>query len=152
MDIKMESIDNLAHHPENPREGDIGAIVTSIKKNGWFGVVVAQKSSGYILAGNHRIEAAKICGIKEVPVYWVDCDNERARAILLADNKTADLASWNDHTLLELLQEADANDYLLDTAFDQVDIQKLLQKLNSNEGDEGELCPTCGAKKKRGRP
>jgi len=65
MDIKMESIDSLAHHPENPREGDIGAIVTSIKKNGWFGVVVAQKSSGYILAGNHRIEAAKICGIKK---------------------------------------------------------------------------------------
>lgn len=150
MNVQMESIDVLAQHPENPREGDVGAIVTSIKKNGWFGVVVAQKSSGYILAGNHRVQAAKICGIKEVPVFWVDCDNERARAILLADNKTADLASWNDHTLLELLQEADAQDYLLDTAFDQDDIQKLLHKLNSDSDSDADVCPTCGAKKKRG--
>lgn len=150
-EITTEKIDDLILHPENPREGDIGAIVTSIKKNGWFGVVVAQKSTGYVLAGNHRVQAARICGIQEVPVFWVDCDNERAKAILLADNKTAELASWNDHALLELLQEADAGSYLLDTAFDQDDIQKLLAKLNANEGDEGDVCPTCGSKRKKGR-
>lgn len=149
--VSMEPVDNLALHPENPREGDIGAIVTSIRKNGWFGAIVAQKSTGYVLAGNHRLQAAKICGIKEVPVYWVDCDDERAKAILLADNKTAELASWNDHALLELLQEADAGNYLLDTAFDQDDIQKLLSKLNSDESQEGDVCPTCGSKRKKGR-
>jgi ParB-like chromosome segregation protein Spo0J len=149
--VSMEPVDNLALHPGNPREGDIGAIVTSIRKNGWFGTIVAQKSTGYVLAGNHRLQAAKICGIKEVPVYWVDCDDERAKAILLADNKTAELASWNDHALLELLQEADAGNYLLDTAFDQDDIQKLLSKLNSDESQEGDVCPTCGSKRKKGR-
>jgi hypothetical protein len=70
---------------------------------------------------------------------------------LLADNKTSELASWNDHALLELLQEADANDYLLDTAFDQDDIKKLLAKLNGSDSDEGEVCPTCGSKRKKGR-
>lgn len=150
-EISTEKIDDLILHPENPREGDIGAIVTSIKKNGWFGVVVAQKSTGYVLAGNHRVQAARICGIQEVPVFWVDCDDERAKSILLADNKTAELASWNDHALLELLQEADAGNYLLDTAFDQDDIQKLLSKLNGNESEDGDVCPTCGSKRKKGR-
>lgn len=151
MEVSIEPVDALALHPENAREGDIGAIVTSIKKNGWFGTLVAQKSTGYVLAGNHRLQAARICGIKEVPVFWVDCDDARAKAILLADNKTAELASWNDHALLELLQEADLNDYLLDTAFDQDDIQKLLAKLNGPESEDGDVCPTCGAKRKKGR-
>lgn len=151
MELVMEPVDSLAPHPENPREGDVGAIVTSIKRNGWFGALVAQKGTGYVLAGNHRLQAAKICGIKEVPVFWVDCDNERARAILLADNKTSDLASWNDHTLLEILQEADENDYLLDTVFDKDDIQKLLDKMNGDEFDDSDTCPTCGAKRKRGK-
>jgi len=53
--------------------------------------------------------------------------------------------------LLELLQEADAGNYLLDTAFDQDDIQKLLSKLNSDESQEGDVCPTCGSKRKKGR-
>jgi ParB-like chromosome segregation protein Spo0J len=150
-EVSTENIDDLILHPDNPREGDIGAIVTSIKKNGWFGTVVVQKSTSYILAGNHRVQAARICGLKEVPVFWVDCDDERAKAILLADNKTAELASWNDDTLLALLQEADAGNYLLDTAFDQDDIQKLLAKLNNTEGDNGDVCPTCGSKRKKGR-
>jgi ParB-like chromosome segregation protein Spo0J len=149
--VSIESVDSLALHPDNPREGDIGAIVTSIRQNGWFGSVVVQKSTGYVLAGNHRLQAAKICGIKEVPVFWVDCDDERAKAILLADNKTAELASWNDHALLALLQEADAGSYLLDTAFDQDDIQKLLSKLNADESPDGDVCPTCGSKRKKGR-
>jgi ParB-like chromosome segregation protein Spo0J len=149
--VSIEPIDSLSLHPDNPREGDIGSIVTSIRQNGWFGSVVVQKSTGYVLAGNHRLQAAKICGIKEVPVFWVDCNDDRAKAILLADNKTAELASWNDHALLALLQEADANSYLLDTAFDQDDIQKLLSKLNADESPDGDVCPTCGSKRKKGR-
>ena len=44
----------LRPHPRNPRRGDVDAIEESIAENGFYGCVVAQRSTGYILAGNHR--------------------------------------------------------------------------------------------------
>lgn len=52
-------LDRLATHPENPRQGDVAAIAASIETNGFYGAVVAQKSSGHVLAGNHRLLAAR---------------------------------------------------------------------------------------------
>lgn len=52
------ALDALRPHPRNPRQGNIGAIHDSITANGFYGQVVAQKSTGFILAGNHRWRAA----------------------------------------------------------------------------------------------
>ena len=84
----MVAVDKLINHPNNPRQGDIGAIAVSIQENGWFGSLVAQKSSGHVLAGNHRLQAARQLDIKEVPVHWIDVDDNQALKILLADNRT----------------------------------------------------------------
>src|SRR5690606_25237704 len=76
----------------------------SIEHNGFYGVVVVQRSTGYILAGNHRYLAARHAGATEIPVAWVDVDDDEALRILLADNRTNDLASYDNHALAELLQ------------------------------------------------
>jgi len=89
-------IDALKPHPRNPREGDIGAIHASINNNGFYGRVLAQKATGFILAGNHRWQAMTQAGAKEIPVEWIDVDDDHALRILLADNRTNDLASYND--------------------------------------------------------
>ena len=94
--VEYVNIDSLETHPENPRQGDIGAISTSITENGWFGTVVAQISSRRVLAGNHRLQAARIAGLATIPVFWVDCDDTQARKILIADNRMSDLASWDE--------------------------------------------------------
>lgn len=54
----------LKPHPRNPRQGDVGAIYQSIEANGFYGAIVAQRSTGYILAGNHRYKAAAEAGAK----------------------------------------------------------------------------------------
>jgi hypothetical protein len=51
-------VDSLETHPRNVNQGDIGAIYESIGANGFYGAIVAQKSTGRILAGNHRNQAA----------------------------------------------------------------------------------------------
>jgi hypothetical protein len=51
-------VDSLETHPRNVNQGDIGAIYESIGANGFYGAIVAQKSTGRILAGNHRYQAA----------------------------------------------------------------------------------------------
>lgn len=103
MNVELVPVDDLVIHPDNPRVGNIDVIVESIRLNGWYGTIVAQTSTRHVLAGNHRLQAARQAGVEQVPVYWADVDDQTARRILLADNRTADLAGYDNETLVELL-------------------------------------------------
>src|SRR3990172_889007 len=107
-DFEHVKIDTLKLHPANPRRGNIPAIVESMRVHGFYGVVVAQRSTRYVLAGNHRLRAARELKIETVPVRWIDCDDIEAKRILLVDNKTNDLAVYDDDELLALLREFDS--------------------------------------------
>lgn len=102
--VKIESV---KPHPRNPRKGDVSLILKSIDKNGFYGAIVVQESTGYILAGNHRWKAARDAGMSVIPAIFVDCDDEQALRILLADNKTSDDATYDEYLLSELLQSFD---------------------------------------------
>jgi len=123
-------IDALKPHPRNPREGDIGAINASIDNNGFYGRVLAQKSTGFILAGNHRWQAMTQAGATEIPVEWIDVDDDHALRILLADNRTNDLASYNDNELADLLEQLRVDTgTLAGTGYDGDDLDQLLDDL-----------------------
>ena len=125
-DIATVPIDDLIRHPDNPRQGDIGAISASIEVNGWYGTVVAQSSTRHVLAGNNRMEAARRLGMTDLPVHWLDVDDATARRIMLADNRTSDLATYDDAVLVQLLEAAAADDDLFGTGFDGDDLDDLL--------------------------
>lgn len=95
----------LTRHPQNPRKGDLDGIEASMRRNGWFGVVVAQRSTGHILVGNHRfIVWTERLGHESIPlVQWLDVDDETALRILAADNRTSDLGGYDEKALAELL-------------------------------------------------
>lgn len=125
--IEQVPIGSLQPHPRNPRRGDVGAIQASIGHHGFYGTVVAQRSTRRILAGNHRWLAAQAAGLTEVPVAWVDVDDEQAERILLVDNRANDLASYDDGALLDLLRELQAtDDGLAGTGFDDAAMDALL--------------------------
>lgn len=109
----------LLDHPRNPRRGDDAVVGESITANGFYGAVIAQQSTGHILAGHTRRRALLKDGQDRGPVLWLDVDDATAERILLADNRTAELASWDDEALLSLLEDhADALDgtgYTADT-------------------------------------
>ena len=145
--IEYVEVSTLITHPRNARDGDIGAIITSIQQNGWFGTVVAQKSTRYILAGNHRFQAARQVGLTHVPVFWVDCDDERALAILIADNRTSDIGRWDEQGLIDILSDLQQSDMLLGTGYDDEDLAKLLGDVGSEQVEKEERlveCPKCG--------
>lgn len=145
--IEYVEVNTLTLHPRNARDGDIGAIITSIQQNGWFGTLVAQKSTRYILAGNHRFQAARQLGMTHVPVYWVDCDDERALAILIADNRTSDIGRWDEQGLIDILSDLQQSDMLLGTGYDDEDLAKLLGDAGSEVVEKEERlieCPKCG--------
>ena len=121
-------IESLQPHPDNPRFGDVAAIVQSIRANGFYGSVIAQKSTHLILVGNHRWLAAKELGMTEIPVSFVDVDDERARIIMLADNRSSDLAKYDDEALVNLLNEISIEN-LGDALFSEDDLQSLLDSI-----------------------
>jgi ParB-like chromosome segregation protein Spo0J len=133
---ELVSVDAIRRHPKNPRRGNVDAIATSITHNGFYGAVVVQRSTGFVLAGNHRYEALMRAGAREVPVLWVDVDDRTARRILLVDNKTNDLAGYDDIALAELLDAARTEGDLAGTGYDAEEVDKLLEKL-AEEADSG---------------
>jgi hypothetical protein len=94
---------DLLDHPDNPREGDDAAVADSIEVNGFYGAIVVQRSTRRILAGHTRRRDLQAAGATTGPVMWLDVDDKRARTILLADNRYAELARWNPGKLADVL-------------------------------------------------
>jgi len=119
--VALVPIDDLVEYPGNARRGDLDVIAESIKTNGFYGVVVRQRSTGYVLAGNHRFKAAKLAGLESVPVQDVDVDDATARRINLVDNRSNQLAGYDTVALSELLSLAIDEGSLVGTGFTEED-------------------------------
>lgn len=127
-------IHDLKPHPDNPRQGDVGAIHQSIEANGFYGAVLVQKSTGYILAGNHRYQAALNHEADSLPAIIIDVDALTATRILLADNRTNDLATYDNHQLLDLLTGLAEDHELWGTGYDGDDLDDLLNEMKAEDG------------------
>tara|TARA_R100000808_G_C2081379_1_gene105062 strand:- start:142 stop:759 length:618 start_codon:yes stop_codon:yes gene_type:complete len=125
-EFEKVEIGKLKMHPRNPRSGNTEAIRESIEHNGFYGTVIAQRSTGYILAGNHRWKAAKEAGASHIPVAWIDVEEEHAHRIMLADNRTNDMASYDEAGLAALLTELSESMGLEGTGYLQTDLDLLL--------------------------
>lgn len=116
------AIDTLTPHPDNARRGNLEVISDSLSRHGQYRPIVAQKSSGVILAGNHTWRAAKSLGWTHVAVTWLDVDDAQGRRVLIADNRASDVATYNNEGLLAVLKSLPVLD---GTGYDAYDIEKL---------------------------
>lgn len=128
--IKSVKLSSLVPDPNNARQHDannLKAIVHSLEQFGQRKpIVVARANDGrlVVIAGNGTLEAAKALGWTEIAVAEVpaDWDADKARAYALADNRSAELANWNDVVLSSTLLELDAVGWDIATlGFDAVD-------------------------------
>ena len=128
--IRSTPIADLTLHPDNPRHGDIGAIMQSIEQNGFVGVLVAQCSTGHVITGNHRMQAAANLGFTKLKVEWKDCSDEEALRLLLADNRTSDLATNDDVVVADLLMALAESEAGFDgTGYDGDDLDDIIASL-----------------------
>ena len=106
-------ITQLSLDPKNARkhsQRNLDAIAASLEKFGQRKPIVVHR--GVVLAGNGTLEAAKSLGWTEIEVAEVpeDWDNDTAKAYALADNRTAELAEWDESELAkQLLELVDAD-------------------------------------------
>lgn len=125
----MVAIGSIAEHPRNPNRGDMERIAESIAADGFYGAIVVQKSTGLILAGNHRYRAAVEAGMAEVPVCYVDIDDEAALRILVKDNRIAEFGERDEALLAELLADIEASSGLRGTGFTEEEVRQLAHDL-----------------------
>jgi ParB-like chromosome segregation protein Spo0J len=113
MKIETLQIKDLTPDPNHARQHDdknLKAIQGSLKQFGQRKPIVITED-GVIVAGNGTVEAAKRLGWLEIQAVTVpgDWTPNQIKAFALADNRTAELASWNmevlDEQLWELEQE-----------------------------------------------
>ena len=136
----MVATGELSCHPDNPRRGNVEEIRSSIRINGFYGALVVQRSTGHILAGNHRFMAAQAEGLDKVPVIFVDASDDDAKAILVGDNRLSDLAENDPELLVALLQAIQSREEgLAGTGYSDDDLAALLAAgMGDGEALEGE--------------
>jgi DNA modification methylase len=127
--IEKWAIEKLIPYARNARthsDEQVGQIAASIKEWGWTTPVLVDEDGG-IIAGHGRTMAAKRLGMCEVPVMvargWSDA---KKRAYVLADNKLALNAGWDDSMLALELKELGETGFDLDlTGFSLDEINAL---------------------------
>ena len=131
IEYTIVDINSVEAHPKNVRQGDIGAISESLKAHGQYRPIVVDKRTNRILAGNHTWKAAKALGWQEINAGFIETkDDDEALRILLADNRTTDLASYDEAELANLLKDlANTDEGLTGTAFDGDALDQLLMDL-----------------------
>lgn len=134
-------IDKLKEYTNNPRRNEkaVKPVANSLKKFGFLNPIIVDKDM-VILAGHTRLKAAKEDGLKTVPVIVVDDMTEaQEKGFRLADNRVAELSTWDDEKLKEEMAAVDADDW---SEFGVSD-----RELKKYEPDSDELvCPKCGCR------
>jgi len=168
-------IKELKLHPKNPKQHSdeqINGIAKLIDELGWGRPIIISKDK-YILAGHGAVLAAGRLGYTEVPyrvMKWKH-DSPEALTYLIADNKSSELATWDNKLLLDDLKELDIGklDVKL-TMFNDLELKELDINSNiewyendidedlediyekpedqdqDNEEEENRYCPKCGYK------
>lgn len=136
-DLKTLATDigRLSNLPDNPRKGNVDAVANSLATFGQRKPIIARRKDGVVIAGNHTLQAARQLGWTEIAVVWVDDDEITAKAFALADNRTAELGSYDDNLLADMIlavQREDA-ELLAMSGWDQQAVQDLLYIIEADE-------------------
>ena len=161
MQIEQVAVESLIPYARNSRthsDEQVAQIAASIKEFGWTNPILIDGESG-IIAGHGRLLAARKLGMKEVPVIQLSgMTDTQKKAYIIADNKLALNAGWDDELLkLELDELHDEGFDMGLIGFNADDLSKLMgfdeeieapessaKEINPDDYKMGCTCPKCG--------
>lgn len=157
--IENISVDKLIPYVNNARTHDdsqVSQIAASIKEFGFNNPILIDENDG-IIAGHGRLMAAKKLGLQEVPTIKLSHLSEvQRKAYILADNRLALNAGWDNELLSLELKELDTEIDLTLLGFNPDELSNLINGVNfdpATEDEQGKLdelnpkwiaCPHCG--------
>jgi ParB-like chromosome segregation protein Spo0J len=159
--IERLLIADLSQDPANARlhpERNLAAITASLRRFGQQTPIVVDKSN-VVRKGNGTLQAAMAMGWDEIDCIRTELTSSDAIAYAIADNRTSELAEWDEDILAAQLQGLLTDDEaLLEAAgFTEGELEKILDDAIDEESPEdfGEVdedidteheCPKCGYK------
>ena len=161
MKLTTIKITELSLDPSNVRKHgrkNLDAIKASLRKFGQQKPIVVD-AKGIVLAGNGTLAAAQELGWTEIDIVRTQLEGVEATMFAIADNRTAELAEWED-SLAEVLQKLQADGHDLgELGYDQNDRDELLarfqnvqqpapessaEEINTDQMKMQCRCPKCG--------
>ncbi len=129
--IELWPLDRLRPYARNPRthsDAQVDQIAASMIEFGWTNPVLVDERGG-VPAGHGRLLAARKLGLAEVPVIRFEHLSEaQKRAYLLADNRRAEQAGWDEELLAGELAWLRDERFDLDlNGFDAAELERLLR-------------------------
>lgn len=135
-DHKAVSIDSLIPYALNSRthsEAQVAQIAASIREFGFTNPVLIDEQMN-LIAGHGRVLAARKLGLEKVPAVVVTgLDDRKRRALIIADNKLALNAGWDEEALRVELEDL-AADYGGLMGFSEDELTALLMDATPVEG------------------
>jgi DNA modification methylase len=148
--ITYRPVDGLKLDPANPRRHSrtqIRQIANSIEAFG-FNVPILIDRDGNVIAGHGRLLACRERGITEVPTLCLDhLTSAQARAFMIADNRLAEIAAWDDRLLAEQLKELallglDFHIEVTGFAMGEIDLRiASLEEMSQTDADAADVLP-----------
>tara|TARA_R110000824_G_scaffold195727_4_gene378626 strand:+ start:3490 stop:4011 length:522 start_codon:yes stop_codon:yes gene_type:complete len=141
----MLRVADLVHDPANVRkhsDRNIEAIKSSLARFGQQKPIVVN-GDNVVLAGNGTLMACKSLGWDNLWVEITPLKGSEATAYSIADNRSAELAEWDDDELAQMLtslQNDDSIDHLV-AGYTDEEIAKLVNKVMGEETDPAEFNP-----------
>lgn len=153
--IEVIPIENLIPDPANARKHskkNLDAIKGSLARFGQQKPIVVSKDL-VVIAGNGTLEAARQLNWKTLQVIKSELTGSDITAYGISDNRTSELAEWDDEALNKVLEGLKLENFDLGSiGFDDKDLERLFPKFDAGSiDDQGKLdekkkiiCPECG--------
>lgn len=140
--IELWPLDRLVPYARNARThsaDQVAQIAASIAEFGFVNPILVDSRDG-IVAGHGRLLAARKLGLAEVPVIVLDHLSEtQRRAYVLADNRLALNAGWDDEMLAAELAEIEGDGFDLGLiGFNEQELAALLAEPDEGQAEPGE--------------
>lgn len=113
LNVVKVKLDDLKPDPRNARkhnERNIEAIKKSLEQNPQYRPFVVQRSTGIVLVGNGMLQAMREMGMTEGWAEYRDLDDAQAAKLALTDNRTGDLAEWDEDVLKSVMVDLGGED------------------------------------------
>jgi ParB-like chromosome segregation protein Spo0J len=128
--VIYRKIAELVPYGRNARthsDAQIAQIAKAIQEFGWTNPVLVDERS-QLIAGHGRVAAASLLGMADVPTICITgLTEQQRRALIIADNKLALNAGWDDALLTSELQALRAEDFdMALLGFGQDELNRLL--------------------------
>jgi DNA modification methylase len=133
----LERLVPFARNARTHSAAQVEQIAASMREWGWTNPVLVDEA-GTIIAGHGRVEAARKLGLGEAPVMVARGWSEpKKRAYVIADNKLALNAGWDDALLAAELTDLQDLAFDLDlTGFDAPELERLLGAREAADGED----------------